>query len=140
MLDIEALHHVAVPVSDLARAKEFYSGVLGLKEIARPNFTFDGAWYQAGDRQLHLIVAKNPTFRLGKDINSQDGHWALRVRSFRQALEYLRSKGYREANEDAMRSMRVSLAGPTGFPQIHLMDPDRNMLEINAETLDPPPP
>jgi glyoxylase I family protein len=136
MLEIEALHHIAVPVSDLARAKEFYSDVLGLKEIARPNFTFAGAWYQVGDRQLHLIVAAEPTFRIGRGINSQDGHWALRVTSFRRALDYLRSKGYREANDDVMRSMRVSLAGPTGFPQVHIMDPDRNMIEINAETLD----
>jgi glyoxylase I family protein len=110
--------------------------VLGLKEIPRPNFPFPGAWYAVGDHQLHLIVASDPTFRTGKGINSQDGHWAIRVRSFRSALEYLRSRGYREGNDDVMRSMRVSPAGAAGFPQIHLMDPDRNMIEINAETLD----
>jgi glyoxylase I family protein len=136
MLDIETLHHVAVPVSDLARAKEFYTNLLGLKEIARPNFPFGGAWYQVGDRQLHLIVASDPTLRTGKGINAQDGHWALRVKSFRRALDYFRSNGYREGNEDVIHSMRISTSGPTGFPQIHLMDPDRNMIEINAEMLD----
>jgi glyoxylase I family protein len=136
MIDIETLHHVAVAVSDLERARTFYADLLGLKEIARPNFSFPGAWYAVGDRQLHLIVASDPTFRAGKGVNSQDTHWALRVKSFRGALDYLRSKGYREGNEDVMRSMRVNVAGPTGFPQIHLMDPDRNMIEINAETLD----
>jgi glyoxylase I family protein len=136
MIDIEMLHHVAVAVSDLERARAFYSELLGLKEIARPNFSFPGAWYAIGDRQLHLIVASDPTFRAGKGVNSQDTHWALRVKSFRGALDYLRSRGYREGNEDAARSLRVNLAGPTGFPQIHLMDPDRNMIEINAEMLD----
>ena len=136
MLDIEMLHHVAVPVTDLARARNFYSDVLGLKEIARPNFPFPGAWYAIGDRQLHLIVASDPTLRTGRGVNAQDGHWALRVKSFRAALAYLQSKGYREGNEDGILSMRVSPRGPTGFPQIHLMDPDRNMLEINAATLE----
>jgi glyoxylase I family protein len=136
MLEIEILHHVAVAVSDLARAKAFYANLLGLKEIARPDFPFDGAWYEVGDRQVHLIVASDPTFRSGKGINSQDGHFALRVKSFRRALEYLQSKGYREGNEDVMYSMRLALRGPTGFPQIHIMDPDRNMVEINAEGLE----
>ena len=136
MIEIDTLHHVALPVSDLNRAREFYTGLLGLKEIERPNFPFGGAWYQVGDRQLHLIVASDPTFRSGKGVNAQDGHWAVRVKSFRRALDYLRSKGYREGTEAGMQSMRVSPAGPTGFPQIHLMDPDRNMIEINAEALD----
>ena len=136
MLEIETIHHVAVAVSDLARAKEFYSNFLGLKEIPRPAFPFDGAWYSAGSRDLHLIVADDPTLRVGKKVNSQDGHFAIRVKSFRRALEYLKSKGYREGNPDALHSMRLAINGPTGFPQIHIMDPDRNVIEINAEKLD----
>jgi catechol 2,3-dioxygenase-like lactoylglutathione lyase family enzyme len=135
-LDIETIHHVAIPVSDLARAKEFYGTLLGLKEIPRPAFPFAGAWYSAGSRDLHLIVADDPTFRAGKGVNMQDAHLAIRVKSFRRALEYLESKGYRADHADPLRSMRVSTHGPTGFPQIHLMDPDRNMIEINAEKLD----
>ena len=46
MLTYETLHHVAVAVTDLDRARRFYAGVLGLKEIARPAFSFDGAWYR----------------------------------------------------------------------------------------------
>lgn len=135
-LEIETIHHVAIPVSDLARAKEFYGTMLGLQEIARPAFPFAGAWYSAGSRDVHLIVSDDPTFRDGKGVNMQDAHVAIRVKSFRRALEYLRSQGYRVDHEDPLRSMRVSTHGPTGFPQIHLMDPDRNMIEINAERLD----
>ena len=136
MLEIETIHHVAVPVSDLARAKDFYGNVLGLKEIPRPAFPFNGAWYSAGNRALHLLVAEDPTFRAGKNVNSRDGHLAIRVKSFRRALEYLESNGYRPNHEDPLRSMRLALHGPTGFPQIHIMDPDRNVIEINAEKLD----
>jgi glyoxylase I family protein len=136
MLEIETLHHVAVPVSDLDRSKKFYGDVLCLKEIPRPAFSFDGAWYQVGDRQLHLIVAKDPTFRSGKGVQSQDGHLALRVTSFRRALDHLESKGYSPGNEDPLHSMRINLSGPTGFPQMHILDPDRNVIEINAERMD----
>lgn len=135
-LEIEALHHVAVSVSELARAKEFYANVLGLKEIPRPAFSFDGAWYQAGDRELHLIVSRDPTLRLGKGVTLEDGHLALRVKSFRAALAHLESKGCRIGNDEPGRSMRVNTSSVTGYPQIHILDPDRNVVEINAERVD----
>ena len=50
VIAIESLHHIGICVTDLARAKAFYSGVLGLREIPRPPFDFGGAWYQVGDR------------------------------------------------------------------------------------------
>jgi catechol 2,3-dioxygenase-like lactoylglutathione lyase family enzyme len=132
VLDIETVHHVAVVVSNLARAKQFYGSFLGLTEIERPAFPFDGAWYSVGSRDLHLIVGSDPTFREGKGINSQDGHFAIRVKDFAQALAYLESHGYRVGHEDPFRAMRVSIGGPTRFPQVHFMDPDRNMIEING--------
>lgn len=136
MLDVQSLHHVALPVADLGRAKDFYGNVLGLPEIPRPAFSFGGAWYQAGDGQIHLIVESDQTFRAGKGINSRDGHVAVRARSFRGALEHLQSKGYRPGHDNPLYSMRLNVSGPAGFPQIHLMDPDRNMIEINAERED----
>jgi glyoxylase I family protein len=135
-LEIETLHHVSVPVSDLARSKDFYGNVLGFTEIARPPFPFDGAWYRVGDRDFHLIVASDPTFRNGKGINSQDGHFALRVKSFRRTLDFLESKGFRVGHHEPTRSMRVNADSVAGFPQIYILDPDRNVIEINAERRD----
>ncbi len=136
MLQFETLHHVAVSVSDLSRAKAFYRGVLGLEEIARPPFPFDGAWYRVGDRELHLIVSRDPTFRVGKGVTLEDGHLALRVKSFRAALAHLESKGCHTGHDEPGRSMRVNPSSVTGYPQIHLLDPDRNVVEINAEGVD----
>jgi glyoxylase I family protein len=136
MLHFESLHHVAIPVSDLARAKAFYGGVLGLEEIARPAFPFDGAWYRVADRELHLIVSRDPTFRAGKGVVMEDGHLALRVTSFRAAVAHLEAKGFRTDHDEPGRSMRVNTLSVTGYPQIHLLDPDRNVVEINAERLD----
>jgi catechol 2,3-dioxygenase-like lactoylglutathione lyase family enzyme len=35
-MDIECLHHVALPCSDLERSRRFYQKILGLAEIPRP--------------------------------------------------------------------------------------------------------
>jgi catechol 2,3-dioxygenase-like lactoylglutathione lyase family enzyme len=136
MLAVDMLHHVAISVSDLARAKEFYGSVLGLREIARPAFPFDGAWYSVGHQEVHLIVSRDPTFRTGKGVTLEDCHFALRVKSFRAALAYLQSRGLRETPDEPGRSMRVNVSSVTGYPQIHVLDPDRNVIEINAETAD----
>jgi glyoxylase I family protein len=123
----DTLHHVAVAVTDLQQAKRFYGEVLGMTEIPRPAFSFAGAWYRAGDRDLHLIVVDHRPLNAGVVLETADAHAAFRVKSFRAARAYLESKGV---------PMRVTIGGPTGFPQIHIFDPDRNVIEINAETLD----
>jgi catechol 2,3-dioxygenase-like lactoylglutathione lyase family enzyme len=136
MLQIETIHHVSLPVTDLARAKSFYSDVLELEEIARPAFDFPGAWYQIGDRHLHLIVGEHSTFRDDKRIDSHDIHFAIRVASYRGALQHLKAKGYNADSADQVWRLRENPAGKAGFPQIYLLDPDRNVIEINAERLD----
>lgn len=136
MLTFETLHHVAVAVTDLARAKDFYGGVLGLKEIPRPAFPFSGAWYQVGDRDIHLIVVATPALNRDRKLDMADGHLALRVESFSEALAHLEANGFRADAQDPTRALRLTIDGPTGFPQIHLMDPDRNIIEINAARMD----
>lgn len=56
MTDILHVLHVAIQVSDLERADQFYSEVIGLTKVER-NLSFAGSWYQVGDFQLHLIVS-----------------------------------------------------------------------------------
>ena len=80
MLELEVLHHVAISVSDLARAKDFYGNVLGLEEIARPAFPFDGAWYRVGNQEVHLIVPRrSEPFGTGKGVTLESCHFALRA-------------------------------------------------------------
>lgn len=125
MLGIETLHHVSVAVTDLERAKRFYSEVLGLAELERPAFDFPGAWYGLGDRQLHLIVHSTPrTLRGTTAIDSRDGHFALRVRDHEATVAHLRSHGV---------PVKESRVNPTPWAQIHVTDPDGNVIELNAE-------
>jgi len=94
------------------------------------------AWYRVGNQEVHLIVSRDPTFRTGKGVTLEDGHFALRAKSFRAALAHLEAKGCHEGGDEPGRSMRVNRASVTGYPQIHVLDPDRNVIEINAEKVD----
>jgi glyoxylase I family protein len=137
VLEIAEIHHVSLPVTDLERSKRFYADVLGLREIERPPFDFPGAWYELGEGQVHLIVHDGATLRGDKSLDSRDIHFAIRVRSFAAALEQLESLGFSTQADDAdPMKMKVSPRPTAGFPQIYVLDPDRNVIEINAERLD----
>jgi glyoxylase I family protein len=136
MVKIETIHHVSLPVTDLNRAKEFYTQILGLREIERPAFDFPGAWFQLGDRQLHLIVHDHSTFRAQKPVDSRDIHVAVRVTSYRETRDFLRSHGFHPEAEDDGKQMKESPQSTAGWPQLYIMDPDRNIIELNAAQLD----
>jgi catechol 2,3-dioxygenase-like lactoylglutathione lyase family enzyme len=137
-MQIDAIHHVSLPVTDLDRSIGFYREILGLRQIERPPFGFPGAWFAVGEsQQLHLIVHDGATFRGQKAINTRDGHFAVRVPSYRRAVEFLQSKGYREdADPMDLLSLRLQPHATAGFPQLYILDPDRHVIEINAAVLD----
>jgi len=137
-MEIAAIHHVALTVSDIERSRRFYREILGMKEIPRPPFPFPGAWFQIGDsQQFHLIVHNRATFR-DKPLDTRDVHFAVRVPSFRAAVEFFRAKGYREdADLDDPYCMIVQPHPTAGYPQIYICDPDRHVIEFNSERLYP---
>ncbi len=136
-MNITLLHHAALPVTDLERSKTFYREILGLQEVPRAPFSFPGAWFALPDGQrIHLIVSPGQTMRTGRGIDSRDGHFALRVASYREALAELAQKGYTPDAADELRRIKVDPHSVAGFPQIYVLDPDRNQIEINAEKLD----
>jgi len=128
MIIIESLHHVNLPVTDLERARKFYQEVLDLTEIDRPPFEFPGAWYQLGDRQLHLIVQDNSTFRDGKSVDSADIHFGIRAKSYRETREFMHSKGFHPEADDEFKKMEEKPQSVAGWPQLYIMDPDRNVI------------
>ena len=127
-IEIEALHHVAVCVTDMQRARRFYGEVLGLTEIARPDFPFDGAWYDIGGRQIHLIVhPPTLTMRRTSRIDARDGHLALRVSDYGRTVEQLRAAGV---------ELLERPDNPTPWAQIYVTDPDGNIIELNVDRPD----
>jgi glyoxylase I family protein len=136
-MQIEAIHHVSLTVTDLEHSRRFYRETLGLPEIQRPPFNFPGAWFQAGaHQQLHLIVHTNSTFRTGKGLDTRDSHFAVRVADYGATVEELRTKGYQDQDApDEFHRMILQPHATAGFPQIYILDPDRHIIEINAAAL-----
>lgn len=134
------LHHVHIAAEDLERTRQFYAGVLELQEIDRPPFDNPGLWYKIGDgeQQLHIIArAGEAMLRRDKPNDPNDIHFALRVKSYRDTLMWLRDKGFRDdVPNDDIRKMVLRPASVAGYPQIFILDPDRNIIEFNFETMD----
>ena len=61
------VNHIALIVSDVGRSTTFYSKVLGLPQIKRPNFDRHGAWFTFGNIELHLIKG-NPIVHDGNNL------------------------------------------------------------------------
>jgi catechol 2,3-dioxygenase-like lactoylglutathione lyase family enzyme len=55
------IDHCSVIVTDVARSRAFYGGVLGLTEIPAPKeFDFVALWYDLGGTYLHLLLKPHP--------------------------------------------------------------------------------
>ena len=82
----DGLHHVSINVGDVDAARDFYTRVLGLTERAdRPDFSFGGAWLDAGGQQVHLIEGEVPP-PVGQ-------HFALAVTDLDAVVAELRTRG-----------------------------------------------
>lgn len=117
---VKRAHHVSFRVSDLDRARAFYGDLLGLSPIERPDFGFPGAWYQAGEVQVHLIVAP-PEVDTGSPppgINPLANHAAFEIEDYRAVREALASRGV----------PLVETGAEVG--QLFLQDPDGNVIEL----------
>jgi catechol 2,3-dioxygenase-like lactoylglutathione lyase family enzyme len=108
------IHHVAICVRDAAEAVTFYTDVLGLTELPRPDFGFGGHWLDAGGQQVHLMESEGS--RSGSD------HFAIRVDDLESAVADIRARGVAVNTVDHMRG-----AGHQAF----LHDPSGNFIELN---------
>ena len=95
--------------------------------MERLPFKAAGAWLTCGARQVHLIVHPPGSFRTG-NIDNDGCHLAFRIDDFDGALAMLTANGFREdAAEDDPMHVIVRRNGPAGFPQLFILDPDRNI-------------
>jgi catechol 2,3-dioxygenase-like lactoylglutathione lyase family enzyme len=124
MLPFTAVSHISLTVTDLERAKVFYGNVLGLQEIARPNFGFPGAWYAlGGGLSLHLSVKDEMPLRPvdAQRFDTRDPHFALAVADADDTYARLRASGL---------SFYDFAETPTGLRQLFVRDLDGNMIEL----------
>ena len=110
---IAGVHHVALVVDDLDAAYNFYENVMGFSALPRPDFGFDGKWYQVGGQQIHIFPG---TTAAGTH------HLALQVGDLDAAVESLETAGIKVG-----RSQYFAGAGRQAF----LKDPSGNRIELN---------
>jgi glyoxylase I family protein len=115
VMHIADIHHVSLNVSDAQRSLVFYRDVLGLEVLPRPDFSFGGAWLDAGNgRQVHLIEAEVPA--------NHGQHVAFLVHDVDAVIASLRSAGVEVPDAKGV--------GDTTIRQTFTRDPDGNLLEF----------
>jgi glyoxylase I family protein len=114
------VHHVSYSVSDLERSRRFYEDILGLEEIERPEMGLPGAWYGAGNAEVHLIGVPE-----GVDVGTRPAsitplanHQAFEIDDYAKTLEFLEARG-----------VEVLKIGPERG-QMWIRDPDGNIIEL----------
>lgn len=114
---VRELNHVALHVRDVERSKSFYGEVLGLSSLARPAFSFPGAWFALGEQELHLIGG-NATEASG---HRRGNHFALLVDDLDAWVSELTSKGIETEGP---------FERPDGARQVFFADPDGHVIEL----------
>jgi glyoxylase I family protein len=120
---ITGIHHASFLSGDLARSRDFYEGVLGLRPSPdRPQMGFDGVWYDiAAKQQIHLMALPNPEAGLDRPAHGgRDRHVALGV----EDIDALRSR---------LDEVGVAYTmSQSGRAALFCRDPDGNALEFVA--------
>ncbi len=112
------LNHVAIHVTDINRSVAYYRDVLGLTPLARPAFSFPGAWFRLGqDQELHLIGDDQyPALR-----QHRGNHFAMLIDDI---------DAWERALDERGASHLPRRIRPDGAYQIFLNDPDGHYIEL----------
>jgi catechol 2,3-dioxygenase-like lactoylglutathione lyase family enzyme len=130
---VKSIDHVTFVVKDLERSRKFYVDGLGMRQVARPAFSFEGLWFQAGPTQIHLILefarsAPSGNLLAGERRSALSQHMAFVVDDAREVVGRLRELGIPIVAGPKPR--------PDGFMQVFVTDPDGHVIELCS----PPPP
>ena len=108
---------VAMPRGEEERARAFYSGLLGLREIPKPGATAarGGAWFECGELQLHLGVEE-------PFAPARKAHPALRIRGYDALLASLIASGYPVVQDTSVPGVTRSFVSDPFGNRIELID------------------
>src|SRR5437870_4149919 len=114
--------HDAYPISDLDASLRFYTGVLGLKLLPRPEMPFAGAWLadETGRVEIHLFVSDALKPGAGTKPSNLARHAAYTVDDLDAWREHLRKRGH--------RILERNVSGRA--PQVFVTDPDGHTIEL----------
>src|SRR5262245_3195144 len=119
---VSGYSHVAISVTNLDAARDFYCDVLGFEVLPRPDFGFPGLWLRVGSLQLHLGVTDEPV-----SPGPWLPHFALFVPTdeFDTTIEAVRAAGVKMLGEP---SARVDFGTPVRAAFV--TDPSGNVIEL----------
>ncbi|MCW8931698.1 MAG: VOC family protein [Gammaproteobacteria bacterium] len=115
-----ALHHGSLIVKDLTRSLNFYCHIIGLEQNCdRPNMSFDGAWLNVGEQQIHLLKLPETEKHLKLPEHAgRDRHLALHVTE----IDSIKSK---------LKANQIPFTvSQSGRQALFCRDPDDNGLEF----------
>ena len=118
------LDHVGIQASNLGRSIDFYTRVLGLKEVPAPFPKAEARWVAFANGQLLHIVAHG---RPGSTHNKWD-HFALAFTDLTPVIARLDAMHVAWAD---MSGGRLLQKRPDGVTQIFVQDPDGYQIELN---------
>jgi catechol 2,3-dioxygenase-like lactoylglutathione lyase family enzyme len=127
---IHGLFHIAIKTSDLEATRAFWCGIIGLKEVARPDFGYPGAWLacpQPGGLAMIHVYAGGPA--LGARGNGPVGtaaidHVSLSCSGYREYIARIKAAGL---------DWREFLVPGTTLWQLFVYDPSGVQLELTFE-------
>ena len=117
-MQFKGVHHVSVNVTDASESKRFYTEVLGLDLLDRPDFPFGGAWLATGDQQIHLI-------EVDEFVAPEGQHFALHVDDLDAAISELEAHGVAASPPSEIEGV---------CRQSFFTDPTGNLIELNQPT------
>jgi catechol 2,3-dioxygenase-like lactoylglutathione lyase family enzyme len=127
---VHGLFHIAIKTSDLEATRTFWCAVIGLREIARPDFGYPGAWLacpQPGGVGIVHVYAGGPA--LGTSGVAPSGtaaidHISLSCSGYRQYIDRFEAAGL---------DWREFLVPGTTLWQLFVYDPSGVQLELTFE-------
>ena len=128
-VQVKQIDHITLVVRDVEASRQFYVGLLGMQEVPRPAFSFDGAWFKAGSTLIHLIKEHDRSGPAGYPVevlvrSSRNHHFAFQVEDARASAEKLKSLGITLLDDAKLR--------PDGAVQVFLTDPDHHVVELSS--------
>jgi catechol 2,3-dioxygenase-like lactoylglutathione lyase family enzyme len=124
------LFHLAIKTADLEATRDFWIGVIGLREVPRPDFGYPGAWLacpQPGGQAIVHIYAGGPA--LGSQGRIEPGTAAIDHVS----LACTGFQAYRARFARAGLAWREFLVPGTSLWQLFVYDPSGVQLELTFE-------
>ncbi len=116
-MELLGVHHVSINVSDLEETVDFYTEILGLELLDRPDASISvpGRWLACADgRQVHLLLDEVP--------DGKGQHFAFEVGNVEAVIAELASKGVRVGRASTMEGVCI---------QSFCTDPSGNLVEFN---------